>query len=539
MDKLPSSVRFIYGYVRRSRQDVVREKKTNQDTLTEQRELIKDMLGRYDVESDIKEEIGSGGDTIEARPVFRALIARLKSIKPGAAALAVKEISRLGRGDYSQIGIVYDLLIEKQLFIVTPFKIYDPLDPEDQMALKFYMFIANIELDMTKRRLRESRYTYAKQGRWMTGGGGIPYGYRFNGYTQKLEPDPETSKVIVKIYDLYVRERLGYNGISTHMKKKAVPTASGKSYWHPMVIRRILINPVYKGTVTFKTTRTAGSKKIRRPENEWIVVPDAHPAIVDEAVWNKAQELIAINRGAPKVRLNFEPNPLASLIICGGCGSKMVRQSSVQHYTRKDGSVSTYHKEFMCCKACSVSLKYKAIEQEIIRILHENWLPLDPQRLERKLSELIRSEQLTYRVSEPAADLERLHKEIESLSGDLRKLRAHLRKELITEEEFKEDRQDMRLRLQERREQLSALHDEASLLPAEAGIEPDQLHGGLRSLYQLYVEGELSKAEKNELLLGICDYVVLEFVAKGRFNLTIALHAVLGLNPSVSGSTRD
>jgi chromosome segregation ATPase len=193
----------------------------------------------------------------------------------------------------------------------------------------------------------------------------------------------------------------------------------------------------------------------------------------------------------------------------------------------------------MCCKACSVSLKYKAIEQEIIRILHENWLPLDPQRLERKLSELIRSEQLKYRVSEPAADLERLHKEIESLSGDLRKLRAHLRKELITEEEFKEDRQDMRLRLQERREQLSALHDEASLLPAEAGIEPDQLHGGLRSLYQLYVEGELSKAEKNELLLGICDYVVLEFVAKGKFNLTIALHAVLGLNPSVSGSTRD
>jgi len=526
LNSLPNSVSYIFGYIRRSRQDIARERKTNQDTLTEQRDLITDILKQIPIDWDIKEEIGSGGDTIDSRPIFKALIEHLKTIKPRSVALAVKEISRLGRGDYSQIGIVYDVLIEKQIFIITPFKIYDPLDPEDQMALKFYMFIANIELDMTKRRLRESRYTYARQGRWMTGGGGIPFGYDFNGFTQKLVPNETTAPIVKRIYDMYVTQKLGYNAISTHLRKEGVPTPNGKEYWQPMVLRRILLNPVYKGTVQFKTTRVANKKKIQRPEEDWIIVPNAHPPIIDEETWDKAQATLEANRNSPRVRLDFEPNPLASLVICAGCKKKMIRQSSTQYYKKQDGNTSKYIKEFMTCKGCSVYLKYKPIEDEIIRLLREDIIQPDPDQLRAKLTEFINLDKERSKSFDPAGQVERISTEIESLNSELKRLRVLLRKELITEEEFQEDRDEIQKQLREKEFQLAAMQNEARSDRVQK-IDVDAFQRGLDSLVQVYLYGELSKGEKNELLLGVFDLIELEFVRKGKFNLRVAIKSTL------------
>lgn len=83
----------------------------------------------------------------------------------------------------------------------------------------------------------------------MTGVGGIPYGYKFNSFTQRLEPDEETAWVAQKIFDYYVNHGIGYNAISTKLREEGIPTPTGKTYWKPMVIRRILRNPVYIGTV--------------------------------------------------------------------------------------------------------------------------------------------------------------------------------------------------------------------------------------------------------------------------------------------------
>ncbi|REJ16914.1 MAG: hypothetical protein C6W58_09205 [Bacillaceae bacterium] len=82
--KLPSSVNYIYTYIRRSRQDLEREKKTDQDTLAEQRALLERILNeRYQhYDWDLYEEVGSGADAIEERPVFRQIIEHLQKVKP-------------------------------------------------------------------------------------------------------------------------------------------------------------------------------------------------------------------------------------------------------------------------------------------------------------------------------------------------------------------------------------------------------------------------------------------------------------------------
>ena len=85
----------IINYLRRSRQDVEREKRTGEDTLAAQKKLMKTVLDNYGIPYVQKEEIGSG-DKISTRPVFMDVIEELKNGKYDA--IAVKEISRLGRG---------------------------------------------------------------------------------------------------------------------------------------------------------------------------------------------------------------------------------------------------------------------------------------------------------------------------------------------------------------------------------------------------------------------------------------------------------
>lgn len=536
--KLPPSVKYIYAYIRRSRQDIQREKKTDQDTLTEQRDLLtrilEDRYNHYDW--DLYEEVGSGADAIEERPVFSHIMKQLESAKPRTIAIFVKDISRLGRGSYEQMGFVEKIILEKCIYIITPSQTYDPLDDNDMDYIKFHMFFANMEYSKITRRMREARYTYAAQGRWMTGGGGIPYGYKFNSFTQRLEPDEDTAWVVQKIFQLYTNQtdKKGYNAISTQLTREGIPTPTGKVYWRPIVIRRLLRNPCYIGEVRFRTTRVLkNKKKIKTDEKDWIITKNAHPPLISEEVFEKAAIVMEENKQSPKVKLDFEPQPLAGLIICSSCGNKMQRQYSTQKYTKKDGTNTVYHKEFMQCLACKVYMKYRAIENEILRILQEDFIEVDIEVLKQRLEELIDLEKVHKKDAFDTSDRAAIVKaHVESLEGELTALRRMLRKRQITDEEYEKDRAEILKQKEEKERQLTFLQTENHKEQIDE-LNIKNIQQTFQSLYELYVNGDLSKGEKNEILRGIFDYIVLEKTAKGKFDLHAYINPSMFINTSL------
>ncbi|MGM0974787.1 MAG: recombinase family protein [Bacillota bacterium] len=536
--KLPSSITYIYAYIRRSRQDLEREKKTDQDTLAEQRTLLERILNeRYNhYDWDMHEEVGSGADAIDERPVFKHIMTQLENVKPRTTAIFVKDISRLGRGSYEQMGFVEKIILEKCIYVITPYQTYDPLDDNDMEYIKFHMFFANMEYSKITKRMREARYNYAAQGRWMTGGGGIPFGYKFNSFTQKLEPDEDTSWVVQKIFQLYTSQtdKKGYNAISTILTKEGIPTPTGKVYWRPIVIRRILRNEVYIGTVKFRTTRVRNKKKIKMEEKDWIITPNAHTALVSKETFEKAAEIMEENKNSPKVRLDFEPQPLASLIICSSCGNKMQRQYSTQKYKKKDGSETTYHKEFMQCLACKVYMKYRSIEQEVLKILQENFIEVDIDILKQKLEEMIDLDKVQQSNSiDPANRTNMIQEQLKGIEGELTALRRMLRKGQITDEEYEVDRGDLLKQKAEKEKQLSFLQSENHKEQVEE-VDVEAIQKGFKSLYDLYINGNLSKGEKNEILRGIFDYIILEKIGKGKFDLHAYLNPKIILNTLTS-----
>jgi site-specific DNA recombinase len=362
---LPPTIRKVVCYVRKSREDEEAERR-GEDTLAKQREmLVSDVLSRYDVEYDVAEEVASG-DSIAQRPVFRGLLPQLGHTYQ---AIVCKDLSRLGRGSYSDMGIVYDTVRQKRVFIITKDSIYDPRNFSDLRMIRFSLFFHREEYEMTLWRLTEGKYDGAARGNWVAGS--VPYGYRYNPRTQTLEPDEDEAEIVRQIFRWYGEERLGYRWIAARLQQHGHLSPRGKREWHPEVIRRILRNPAYRGTLTFRKTERhlLTGKVVRRPERDHIVVEDAFEPLVDPALWEACQRNQQRRVQSPPVAAHKTLWELAGLIYCHDCGGKLVRQGSRRKYHRKDGHTSVYVKEFLYCPRCRYAVKYRDCEAQLINAM--------------------------------------------------------------------------------------------------------------------------------------------------------------------------
>ncbi len=328
----------ILGYLRRSRQDMEREKRTGEDTLTEQKELMNKILKSIEIPYELKMEIGSG-ESIEGRPVFKEC---LKDLEEGKyQAIAVKELTRLSRGSYSDAGQIVNLLQSKRLIIITPYKVYDPRNPADMRQIRFELFMAREEFEMTRERMTGAKYTYAAQGKWISGL--APFGYRLNKKTSKLVPVEEEAKVVQFIFNIFLNGLNGkdysYTAIASHLTKLQIPTPSGKKRWNQYTIKAILQNEVYIGTVKYKVReKTKDGKRTIRPEKEQIVVPDAHAPIIDQEQFQQSQEKIANKVPLLPNKNTLELSELAGVCTCSKCGEPLSKYETQRTRENKNGT---------------------------------------------------------------------------------------------------------------------------------------------------------------------------------------------------------
>ena len=506
LSKLPKEITAIINYLRRSRQDEERERRTGEDTLSEQKLLMDRVLADYGVPYEQRFEIGSG-DKIDSRPVFRKILDELHMGKWNA--IAVKEISRLGRGSYEDMGRIYDLLQQFRIFVITPYKIYDPKNPSDLRQIRFELFLSREEFETTRERLMGARYNYSMQGKWMAGT--VPFGYKFNETTQKLEIDDDQAEVVRLIFHLYANEKMGYHSIATHLRKLGIRTATGKTNWQPEVIHRMLKKPVYIGQVNFRMTEKRNGKVKMRPKEEWIIVENAHEPIIDEETWWACQNRLNDTKGKQPVNTDFSPCELASLVSCHKCGKKMVRQYSVQRYEKKNGESSTYEKEFLRC-TCGVYVKYRDVEKRLLEILEQ--FALDQNKLKDGIAATLQGIP-SYNLIHSAKLIEQIEQQQEAVQRKLD--RAY---DLVIEGTFSvQEFEDRRAKYQAEMEELEKRKTYLSMHEVQEEKRPEidisKVQENISSIINAYHRLN-SKTRKNILLLNVFDSVELEIIEKGR-----------------------
>ena len=185
-----------------------------------------------------------------------------------------------------------------------------------------------------------------------------PYGYKkADNNKNLLVPDPYAAGVVQGIFAkklagvsaMGIAKILNKNGVLSPSEYK---TKCGEKYntsfkgaaqskWSAKTVIRILKNVVYTGTLA-QGKRTTVSHKVKKeievPEEDWIVVENAHEPIVSKMDFDAVQ--ILMSRDTKAIAGQSEAYMYAGVLYCGDCGSSMVR--------RKDSYKGQEYVNYIC-----------------------------------------------------------------------------------------------------------------------------------------------------------------------------------------------
>ncbi len=518
--KLPPHVKRIINYLRKSREEELQEERDPSfNALERQRIQMERVLKEYGVPFDQETEYGSG-DKIESRPVFQKI---LNQIRSGMyQSIAVREVARLGRGSYEDMGQIYSLLEEKRIFIITESRIWDLRNADDAKFIRMQLFMSREEYFMIKERLQGAREFFAGEGKFMCSR--PPFGYVSNPKTKILEIEPEQAKIIRMIFNWYVYgdEReikgFGYQAIATKLNNMGIKTYLGKKIWQPLSIARILKTRTYVGDIIYKKTEKIGTKQIIRPREEWIVVKDAHEPIVSRELFDKVTLKLENKKEISPVVLEFDPCELASLILCGNCGRKMVRQYSVQNYQKDSGEISKYEKEFLYCRAgCRMTVKYRDVENKILKAITE-FAEIDDDEMNNYIDQRF-NEKSNNQQTELESVLSLLEKQRNVQQERLDFIFEQYEDRVYNKQEFTQRKNAVESELERIDSELANEIEKSKL--TQKKVLPQELRVKLKTAVETYWKLN-HKSHRNELLKRILNSVTVRIVKKGK-----------GRNPSV------
>jgi len=219
-----------------------------------------------------------------------------------------------------------------------------PEGPEGQLFLGIQGLFAEYERVQITERLRRGKLYRMRQGTLVSPN--PPYGYR---YVPVREPDggrwveqPTEAEVVRTIYRWYTKDELTITQIVDRLNEAGSRMPPRGKRWHYSTVQTLLKQPAYTGRAYYNRTRTChaavgqpkkSGRGLRRrptheprPREEWIEI--AVPALVPEAVWQRAQERLAMNQKFAPRNNKRHFYLLRGLLVCGTCGRTLAGRTS-------------------------------------------------------------------------------------------------------------------------------------------------------------------------------------------------------------------
>jgi len=173
-----------------------------------------------------------------------------------------------------------------------------------------------------------------------------PYGYHKDPADKhRLIIDTETAPIVRDVFHWFVREGMSKAGIVKKLIELGIPcpaaykrlngmnynspSLKGESLWSAQTITHMLSNQMYLGHMVQGRQKVKSYKvhtRVKMPEEEWFIKEDTHDPIVDQAIFDQAQDLLQRDtRTAPNSGKLY---PFSGFLRCADCGKAMVRRTS-------------------------------------------------------------------------------------------------------------------------------------------------------------------------------------------------------------------
>ena len=255
------------------------------------------------------------------RPDYQRMMARIRTGE--FSHLLVWKIDRISR-NLLDFASMYDELKRLGVVFVSKNEQFDTSSAMGEAMLKIILVFAELERNMTSERVSAIMLSRASTGVW--NGGKVPYGYEYDKATQAFTVRDDEAKTVLFIYDQYESCR-SLTRVAKTLNDCGFRTRIGKP-WNPVTVRTILTNPFYAGTYRYNYRNEDQKTFSYKPQEEWVVVPDHHAAIVtSERQANIASILNSRQRGAFGASMTYQrknAHIFAGLLRCGCCGYSMI-----------------------------------------------------------------------------------------------------------------------------------------------------------------------------------------------------------------------
>ncbi len=333
-------------YVRLSKEDgdVASAAKAESNSISNQKNLIKDFLKDKDDIIVVSERVDDGysGSDFE-RPGFQMM---MDDIRRGTVdCVIVKDLSRFGR-EYIDSGKYIERLFPA--LGVRFIAVNDHIDSKeessrDDIVVPFKNLMNDAYCRDISIKIRSHLEVKRRNGEYI--GAFTPYGYKKDENDRsRLVPDLYAAGVVKDIFRMKlhgmsqtaIADCLNEQGILSPMEYKHSLgiriqdnfKTHEQAEWSSMSVRRVLENEVYVGTLTqgkHSTPNHKIKKIMDKPEEEWVRIEDNHEPVISRREFAIVQRLLGMDtRTSPN---EDEVYVLSGLAVCADCGAPMIKRN--------------------------------------------------------------------------------------------------------------------------------------------------------------------------------------------------------------------
>ncbi len=380
--------------------------------------------------------------------------------------VVVKDISRFAR---NTVDFLQSIRTLKALGIETQFLTANMTSMgNSEFILTIFGALAQEESANTSKRIKFGKRLNAARGRVPN----LVYGYdKLSRDCFSLAVNPAEAAIVRRIYSWYINDGRGTTVIANALNASGLRTKRGCP-WTSSAVRRILINPLYTGTVVNGRQEVADFLTGRRQTNDasrWLVTQQPSLCVIPAADFERAQQILHTRGQAIQTKQTRHSGQhlFSTLIRCKICGRSFRRtvRTYKNTYVRWVCSGHNGHGADCCLSAVTVdeSVLIGALQEYFLSLLRgkKNALQQIRGRLCRSLSAAVQADPGTRK---------RLLAALESCRRKKQKYMDLCVQDLITKEELD-------CQLTALRRDIQQLESEISRLPETASdpLEPESL----------------------------------------------------------------
>ncbi|MDO4305715.1 MAG: recombinase family protein [Eubacteriales bacterium] len=275
---------------------------------------------------EIFEDAGYSGKNTD-RPAFQDMMGRIR--KGEFTHVLVWKIDRISRNllDFAEM---YEELQSLRVTFVSKNEQFDTSTAIGEAMLKIILVFAELERNMTSERVTATMISRANNGLW--NGGRIPFGYDYDPDSMTFSIREDEASICRMIKDDYLSNK-SLTGTARMLNAAGYVTRAGVA-WTPTAVWIITSSPFYAGIYRYNRYKGTENRTIN-PEDEWVMIPDHHPAIFTLEEHEKMLSILNENsrqrNSAGKQCKRNNIHIFSGIAFCGKCGNKFVSTPGRKH----------------------------------------------------------------------------------------------------------------------------------------------------------------------------------------------------------------